>query len=158
MNGYGELSLRAGGRPIRVGLALAALTALVAGVAAGLGVTRAEEWGIISGVVGAGTVLGAFAVLGRRVQAGPAGLRFRTLLRWRRLDWKEIAGFEDLRVDSSDPRLRSTNLRVAARLRDGALVVLPVPYLAAEEAGTFHEETARLRALRRGYADDTSPG
>ncbi|MFI7244672.1 hypothetical protein [Streptomyces qinglanensis] len=90
------------------------------------------------------------------MQAGPAGLRFRTLLRWRRLEWTEIAGFEDLQVDSNDPRLRSINLRVAARLRDGTLVVLPVPYLAAEESRTFHEEAARLPALRRGYADDAS--
>ncbi|MEU3190894.1 hypothetical protein ABZ686_09685 [Streptomyces sp. NPDC006992] len=95
-----------------------ALTALAAGVAAKLGAAQAEEWGITSAVVGAATAPGALTVLGRRVQSGPAGLRFRTVLRWRRPEWDEIVGSEDLGVDSSDPRLRSTNLRVAARLRD----------------------------------------
>ncbi|MFD8609497.1 hypothetical protein [Streptomyces sp. NPDC059631] len=102
------------------------------------------------------TVVGALTMLGRRVEAGPTGLRFRTLLRWHRLEWDAIVSFEDVRVEAGDPRLHSTNLRVAARLRGGAVAWLPVPHVGAAEVRSFEEQVAQLRALRRRYSRDTS--
>ncbi|PWI04883.1 hypothetical protein DIZ27_42650 [Streptomyces sp. NWU339] len=155
MTDHGELSLRAGGKSVRVAIALSALAAIAAGVAAGLGVAQADTWGILSGAIAVATVTGALTLLGRRVEAGPAGLRFRTVLRWHRLEWDEIVHFEEVRVDSSDPRNRSTHLRVAAKLRGGAVVFLPVPYLDTAEAPPFEEQVAQLRALRRRYSRGT---
>ncbi|MET8563811.1 hypothetical protein ABZV75_25790 [Streptomyces flaveolus] len=57
---------------------------------------------------------------------------------------------------SSDPRLRSTSLRVAARPRGGAVVFRPVPYLGAAEVRTFEEQVPEPRALRRRYSRDTT--
>lgn len=135
---------------------LSALAAIAAGVAAALGVAQAEQWGILSGTIGVATVMGALTMLGRRVEAGPAGLRFRTVLRWHRFQWDEIVSFEEARVEGSDPRLHNTNLRVAVHLRGGAVVWLPVPYVDAAEVRSFEEQVAQLRALRRRYSRDTS--
>ncbi|MFE2580325.1 hypothetical protein [Streptomyces sp. NPDC059378] len=156
MTDHGELSLRSGGKSLRVAIALSALAAIAAGVAAGLGVAQAEKWGILSGVIGVATVAVALTMLGRRVEAGPAGLRFRTVLRWHRLEWDEIVSFEDVRVAASDPRLHSTNLRVVVELRGGAVVWLPVPYVDAADVRSFEEQIAQLRALRRRYSRDIS--
>ncbi|NUR04413.1 MAG: hypothetical protein HOY79_50295 [Streptomyces sp.] len=138
-------------------IASCALAAIAAGVVAGLGVAYADQWGVLSGTLGVASVLSAFAVLGRRVEAGPAGLRFRTVLRWHRLEWEQIARFEDVRVAAADHRFHHTSLRVAARLRDGAVVWLPVPYVGAEEVRSVEEQVARLRALRRRYSREVTP-
>ncbi|WP_409469950.1 hypothetical protein [Streptomyces sp. HC307] len=156
MTDHGELSLRAGGKSVRVAIALSALAAIATGAWAGLGVAQADKWGILSGTIGVLTVVSALAVPGRRVEAGPAGLRFRTVPRWHRLEWDEIVRFEDVRVDNSDPRVRGTNLRVAAKLRGGAVVFLPMPYVGAADVRTFEEQVAQLRALRRRHSRDTS--
>jgi hypothetical protein len=153
---HGELSLRAGGKSVRVAIALSALAAIATAAAAGLGVAQADKWWILSGAIAVATVTGAITLLGRRVEAGPAGLRFRTMLRWHRLEWDEIVHFEEVRVDGSDPCIRSSNLRVAVKLRGGAVAWLPVPYLGAAEAPSFEDQVAQLRALCRRYSRGTS--
>lgn len=55
-------------------------------------------------------------------------------------------------MDGSDSRSRSTDLRVAAKLRGGAVVFLPVPYVGAAEERSFEEQVAQLRALRSRYS------
>ena len=129
---------------------------MATGVVAGLGVARAEQWGILSGTIGVATVVSAVMMLGRRVDAGPAGLRYRTVLRWHRLGWDEIVRLDEVRVDSADRRMHSTNLRVAVELRGGAVVWLPVPYVGAAEWRSFEQQVAQLRALRRRYSGGTS--
>ncbi|MFF3512476.1 hypothetical protein [Streptomyces sp. NPDC002573] len=156
MNDHGELSLRAGGRTLRVAIAVSALAAIATGATAGLGVAQADKWGILSGTIAVATVMCAVGLLGRRVEAGPAGLRYGTVLRWHRLEWHEIARFENVRVAALDHRVRSTALRVAVKLREGSAVRLPVPYMGAEEMQSFEEQVARLRALRRRCSRDTS--
>ncbi|MEF9908585.1 hypothetical protein [Streptomyces sp. P9-A2] len=157
MAGHDELSLRMGGASARWATALSATVAVAAGVAAGLGVPDAEKWGVLSGTVGVGAVGYALGVLRRRVEAGPDGLRIRAMLRWRRLEWDEILRLEDLPI-AADPRARSgPRLRVAAMLRDGSVVWLPVPYVGAADAGGFEKQLTQLRAVHRRYARST-PG
>ncbi|MFF3469338.1 hypothetical protein [Streptomyces sp. NPDC002619] len=156
MAGNGDLCLRSGGKSARLVTALCALVAIVAGGAAGLGVPQSDKWGILSATVGVMTVAYALGVLRRRVEAGPDGLRFRTVLRWRRLAWDEILRFEDLRVLPGDPRLHTRpNLRVVTKLRSGAIVWLPVPYFGADGTQLFEAQLAQLRALRRRYSRST---
>ena len=152
VTGHAELSLRWQGRSARWWHAFAALGAAAAGVAAGLGAPGAQTWGILAAIVGMGAATGALWLLRRRVEAGPDGLRFRTVLRWRQLAWQDIARFEDLRVEGADPRRRSTELRVAARLRDGSTVSLPVPWMGPAEMSVFEKQLSQLRALHRRYA------
>ncbi|MBG7697819.1 PH domain-containing protein [Streptomyces sp. MC1] len=64
--------------------------------------------------------MSALAVLGRRLDAGPDGLRFRTVLRWRRLEWDEIVGFEDVRQQRSPPPQHQSPCRGQARCRTSA--------------------------------------
>ncbi|WP_445524914.1 PH domain-containing protein [Streptomyces cyslabdanicus] len=94
-------------------------------------------------------------MLRRRVEAGPDGLRFRTVLRWRRLKWDEIVRLEDLRVAAADPRLRHQNLRVAATLHDGSTIWLPVPWVGAADIRDFEKQLSQLRALHHRYARST---
>ncbi|MBP0457056.1 PH domain-containing protein [Streptomyces montanisoli] len=152
MTGHAELSLRWQGKSARWWTAFAALAAAAAGVAAGLGAPDAQTWGILAAIVGMAAVGSAISMLRRRVEAGPDGLRYRTVVRWRRLAWEDIARFEDLLVDGADPRFRSTELRVAARLRDGSTVSLPVPWMGPAEMGVFAKQLSQLRALHRRYA------
>lgn len=152
VTGHAELSLRWQGKAARWWTAFAALGAAAAGVAAGLGVPDAQTWGILAAIVGMGAATGALWLLRRRVEAGPDGLRYRAVLRWRRLAWQDIARFEDLRVNGADPRFRSTELRVAARLCDGSTVSLPVPWMGPAEMGVFEKQLSQLRALHRRYA------
>ncbi|GGJ50295.1 hypothetical protein [Streptomyces brasiliensis] len=152
---HAELSLRWEGKSARWWTALAVLFAVAAGVAARLGVPDAQDWGILSAGVGVGAVSCALGMLRRRVEAGPDGLRFRTVLRWRRLEWDEIDRFEDLRVAAADPRVRRPELRVAATLRDGSMVSLPVPWVGAADAGDFEKQLSQLRALHRRYRRST---
>jgi hypothetical protein len=147
-----ELSLRWEGKSARWWTAVSVLFAVAAGVAARLGAPHTRDWGVLSGVVGTGAVSCALGMLRRRVEAGPDGLRYRTVLRWRRLEWDEIVRFEDLRVASADPRLSTPNLRVAATLRDGSTVSLPVPWVGAADMGDFEKQLSQLRALHRRYA------
>jgi hypothetical protein len=149
-----ELSLRWGGKSARWWTALAVLFAVAAGVAARLGAPDAQDWGILSACVGSAAALGV-GLLRRRVEAGPDGLCFRTVLRWRRLEWDEIVRFEDLRVDSADSRISTPNLRVAATLRDGSTVSLPVPWVGAADVGDFEKQLSQLRALHRRYRRST---
>lgn len=159
MTGHGELSLRWGGRTARLLTASAVLFALAAGIAAGLGVPNAQDWGILSAGVGVAAVGGAIGTLRRRVEAGPDGLRIRTVLRWRRLKWDEIVRFEDLRVASADPRSpNGPSLRVAAALRDGSVVWLPVPWLGTADTGDFEKQLSQLRALHHRYAARSTRG
>ncbi|WP_177198721.1 PH domain-containing protein [Streptomyces colonosanans] len=155
MAGHAELSLRWEGKSARWWTALSALFAVAAGGAARLGAPGAQDWGIISAIVGVGAVGCALGLLRRRVEAGPDGLRFRTVLRWRRLEWDEIVRLEDLRVAAADPRVRRSNLRVAATLRDGSMVSLPVPWVGAADVGDFEKQVSQLRALHRRYARST---
>ena len=128
---------------------------IATGVAAGLGAPDAETWGVLSGIVAVGTVGCALGALRRRVEAGPDGLRIRAVLRWRRLEWGEIVRLEDLRI-AADPRARSgPRLRVAATLRDGSVVWLPVPFVGAADVASFEEQVAQLRAAQRRYARGT---
>ncbi|MFE4425284.1 hypothetical protein, partial [Streptomyces sp. NPDC056817] len=155
MASHDELSLRWGGKSARWATALSALVAVAAGVAAALGVPNAEQWGVISGVVGVAAVGCALGMLRRRVEAGPDGLRIRAVLRWRRLKWDEIVHLEGLRI-AADPRARSgERLRVAATLRDGSVVWLPVPFVGAADTAGFERELAQLRAVQRRYARST---
>jgi Bacterial PH domain len=155
MGDHDELSLRWGGRSARWWTALAALGAVAAGVEAGLGASDATQWGALSGAMGMGAVGCALGVLRRRVEAGPDGLRFRAVLRWRGLKWDEIVRLEDLRVASTDPRIRTPNLRVSARLRDGSTVPLPVPWTGAADMADFEKQLRQLRAVHRRYAGDS---
>ncbi|GAB1333223.1 hypothetical protein ACE1SV_75620 [Streptomyces sennicomposti] len=143
--------MRWGGKPARWWTALAALAAVAAGVAAGLGVPDAQKWGVFSGTVGVGAVGFALGMLRRRVEAGPDGLRLRAVLRWRQLKWDEIVRLEDLRVAAADPRVRQSNLRVAATLHDGSTVPLPVPWAGATDVVDFEKQVSQLRALHRRY-------
>ncbi|WP_078966820.1 PH domain-containing protein [Streptomyces sp. WM6378] len=155
MTDHVELSLRWEGKSARRWIAVCVLFAVAAGVAACLGVPDARDWGILSGVVGASAAGCVLGMLRRRVEAGPDGLRFRTVLRWRRLEWNEIARLEDLRVAAADTRIRTPNLRVAATLRDGSMVSLPVPWAGAADVGDFEKQLSQLRALHRRYSRST---
>ncbi|MEU3343681.1 hypothetical protein ABZ723_01505 [Streptomyces sp. NPDC006700] len=152
-----EVSLRWEGNSARWATALATLAAVAAGVAAGFGGPDAEKWGILSGTVGVGAVGCALGMLRRRVEAGPDGLRFRAMLRWRRLKWDEIVHLEGLRI-AADPRARSgERLRVAATLRDGSVVWLPVPFVGAADTRGFEKDLALLREVRRRHTGGTRP-
>ncbi|MFE7414822.1 hypothetical protein [Streptomyces laurentii] len=155
MNDQAELSLRWEGKAARWWTAAALLFAVGAGVAAGLGAPWAQKWAIAAGLVGTAAVSGMIGMFRRRVEAGPDGLRFRAVLGWRRLEWDEIVRFEDLRVDSAGDRLRTSNLRVAAMLRDGSVVSLPLPWVGAESARDFEQQLSQLRALHRRYRHST---
>ena len=150
-----EVSLRWEGASARRWTALSALFAAAAGVAAFLGVPDARKWGSVSAIVGVLVVSCALGMLRRRVEAGPDGLRFRAVLRWRRLDWDEIVRLEDLRTAALDSRSRQSELRVAATLRDGSTVALPVPWAGAGDVAEFEKQVSRLRALHHRYARDT---
>ena len=139
-------------------IASCALAAIPTGAVAGLGVAHADQWAVLSGTLGVAAVASAVAMLGRRVEAGPAGLRFRTVLRWHRLEWDDIVRFEDVRIAAADHRFHHTNLRVAAELRDGTVVWLPVPYVGAEEVRSVEQQVAQLRALHRRYSRSSSAG
>jgi hypothetical protein len=155
MAGDAELLLRWEGKSARWWTALFALFAVATGVAARLGVPDAEKWGVFSASAGVGAVGCVLGMLRRRVEAGPDGLRFRAVLRWRRLKWDEIVRFEDLRVAAVDHRMRRPNLRVAAALRDGSMVSLPVPWGGVADVGDFEKRLSQLRALHRRYARST---
>jgi hypothetical protein len=155
MADHDELLLQWEGKSARWWTALSALVAVAAGVAAGIGVPDAAKWGVLSGTVGVGAVACALGMLRRRVEAGPDGLRFRAVLRWRRLKWDEIVRLEGLRVAAVDSRVRSPNLRVAATLRDGSTVWLPVPWAGAADMGNFEKQLSQLRALHHRYAHST---
>ncbi|MDT6987324.1 hypothetical protein ACFSUJ_24935 [Streptomyces lusitanus] len=90
-------------------------------------------------------------MLRRRVEAGRDGLRFRTVLRWRTLEWDDILRLEDLRVAAPDSRIRTPSLRVAAALRDGSVVSLPVPWTGAADADDFERQLSQLRTLHVRY-------
>ncbi|MEU3078197.1 hypothetical protein [Streptomyces laurentii] len=151
MNDQAELSLRGEGKAARWWTAAALLFAVVAGVVAGVGVPGAQKWGIAAGLVGIGAVSGAVAMFRRRVEAGPDGPRFRAVLGWRRLAWDEIVRFEDLRVASSDSRIKEPNLRVAVALRDGTSVALPVPWAGSDGVRGFEQDLSRPRAVHARY-------
>ncbi|MFB7600921.1 PH domain-containing protein [Streptomyces sp. NPDC056160] len=155
MAGRTELSLRSGGRTERLVTASAALAAIAAGVAAGLGVPQSDKWAVLCVVIAVAAVGYALGMLMRRVEAGPDGLRYRTVLRWHRLEWEEILRFEDLRVQPADSRSRGTHLRVSAKLHGDALVWLPLPYAGEADTRTFEAQLAELRALHRRYAHRT---
>ncbi|MET9171568.1 PH domain-containing protein [Streptomyces misionensis] len=152
MADHAELSLRWGGQSARWWTAALALVAVAAAVAASLGVPGAEKLAIFAGVVGVGVLGCGLGMLRRRVEAGPKGLRLRAVLRWRRLDWDEIVRLEGLRVAAVDSRVRSSNLRVVATLRDGSTVPLPVPWVGADDMGEFERQLSRLRAVQHRYA------
>ncbi|MEV5235535.1 hypothetical protein [Streptomyces pseudogriseolus] len=86
-------------------------------------------------------------MLRRRVEEGPDGLRFRTGLRWRTLEWNDILRLEDLRVAAPDSRIRTPSPRIAAAMRDGSVIPLPVPWTGAADADDFEKQLSRLRAL-----------
>ncbi|WP_459754610.1 hypothetical protein [Streptomyces sennicomposti] len=50
---------------------------------------------------------------------------------------------------AADPRVRQSNLRVAATLRDGSTVPLPVPWAGATDVVDFEKQVSQLRALHR---------
>ncbi|WP_158710326.1 PH domain-containing protein [Streptomyces sp. NRRL F-5126] len=152
MDSHAELSLRWQGRSARWWTAFAALAAVAAGVAAGLGAPDAQTFEIISLIVGASVVGGAVGLFRRRVEAGPDGLRYRAVARWRRLAWADIARFEDLQMNDVGWRTRSTELRVEAKLRDGSSVSLPVPWMGPAERSVFDKQLFQLRSLHRRYA------
>ncbi|MFF2519521.1 PH domain-containing protein [Streptomyces sp. NPDC058086] len=137
------------------GRLLAALAAIGAGVAAGLGVPGRDQWVGCSSVLAAGTLITAFGFLGRRLEAGQDGLRYRTVLRWHRLEWDEIDRFEDVRVQAGDRRLSTHNLRVVAKLRSGEAVWLPVPYAGSVDAFSFEDQLRDLRAAHLHYRPGT---
>jgi hypothetical protein len=142
-----ELVLRWEGTAARWWTAGTLLFAVVAGCAAGWGVEPVLDWAVLA-VLAGGAALGCAAgLLRRRLEAGPDGLRFRMVVRWRRLGWGEIVRFEDLRVSSAHARVRTPAMRVAALLRDGSLVMLPVPLTGAADAHVFEKQLSRLRAL-----------
>ncbi|MGW4391782.1 PH domain-containing protein [Streptomyces sp. NPDC004685] len=93
----------------------------------------------------------AFGFLLRRVEAGPDGLRYRTVLRWHRLEWDEIVRLQEIQVMPNDRRQKTPNVRVEATLRSGEAVRLPVPWFGAVDAITFEGELRKLRAVRRHY-------
>ena len=154
MDDHDVLSLRWEGKSARRWTALAALVAVAAGVAAGLGAPGATKLAVLSAIVGVGALGCALGMLRRRVEAGPDGLRFRAVLRWRRLDWDEIVRLEDLRTAALDSRSRQSELRVAATLRDGSTVALPVPWAGAGDVAEFEKQVSRLRALHHRYTRD----
>lgn len=86
---------------------MAALFAVAAGAAAGRGASNARNGGVLSACVGVAAVGCAHGMLRRRVEEGPDGLRFRTALRWRTLEWNDIHRLEDLRVAAPDSRIRT---------------------------------------------------
>ncbi|MGW1759634.1 PH domain-containing protein [Streptomyces mirabilis] len=155
MTSNAELSFRILGASARWATALAALAAIGAGVAAGLGVPGHDQWVGCSSVLAAGTLITAFGFLGRRLEAGQDGLRYRTVLRWHRLEWDEIDRFEDLRVQPGDRRLSTHNLRVVAKLRSGEAVWLPVPYAGSVDAFSFEDQLRALRAAHHHYRPGT---
>ncbi|MHB9861023.1 PH domain-containing protein [Streptomyces sp. YIM S03343] len=148
MESHAELSLRWQGKSVRWWIAGVALFAVAAGVAARRGVPDAQDWGIFSGLAGVAVVSTALGMFRRRVEAGPDGLRFRTVLRWRRLRWDEIVCLEDLRVAGAE---QGPQLRVAARLLDGSMVPLPVPWVGVDDATDFERQLSQLRALHHRY-------
>ncbi|MFB6955845.1 hypothetical protein ACFCYB_02135 [Streptomyces sp. NPDC056309] len=96
-------------------------------------------------------------MLGRRMEAGPDGPQVRAVPRWRRLERDEIVRSEGLPI-AAVPRVRSgERLRVAATLRDGSVVWLPLPFAGAADAVGFEKDLARLRAVQRRYARGTRP-
>ncbi|MFC9669689.1 PH domain-containing protein [Streptomyces sp. NPDC056949] len=146
-----ELTLRYGGTSARWWTALAALAAIAMGGAAGLGGSDANQWAAASACVGAGALFVVFGFLLRRVEAGPDGLRYRTVLRWHRLEWDEIVRLQEIQVMPNDKRQKTPNVRVEATLRSGEAVRLPVPWFGAVDAITFEGELRKLRAVRRRY-------
>lgn len=146
-----ELTLRYGGTSARWWTAVAALAAIAMGGAAALGGPDANQWAAASACVGAGALFSAFGFLLRRVEAGPDGLRYRTVLRWHRLEWDEIVRLQEIQVMPNDKRQKTPNVRVEVTLRSGEAVRLPVPWFGAVDAITFEGELRKLRAVRRRY-------
>jgi hypothetical protein len=145
-----ELSLRWAGATARWWIAGGALFALAAGVAAGRGVSPAADWAIMAVLAGGLSALSAVGLVRRRLEAGPDGVRFRTVLRWRRLGWDEISRFEDLRMTSDKPRLRA-----GVVLSDGSRVLLPVPLTGAVDAHVFERQLSELRSLHSRHRHST---
>jgi hypothetical protein len=137
-----ELSLQWAGAVARWWTAGAGLFAVAAGGAAGWGVAPAGDWAILAVLAGGLAVAGGVGLLRRRLEAGPDGVRFRMVVRWRRLGWDEIVRFEDLRMTSDKSRMRA-----GVVLRDGSRVLLPVPLTSAVDAHVFEKELSQLRAL-----------
>jgi hypothetical protein len=134
------------------GTGLCALAAIGAGVAAGLGVPGRGEWASLSAAFLLTVCLTTSVSLLRRLEAGPGGLRFRTSLRWTRLEWDEITGFEQRQVQPGGSFAGTQLLRAVAVLRGGDTVWLPLPYAYAEDASTFEDDLRALNALHRRYA------
>jgi hypothetical protein len=152
MAGDEGLSLRRNSPVARGVTALCALVAVGTGVAGGLGALgQATDWMPLCGGCLMTVYVATTMSLLRRVEAGPAGLRFRTSFRWTRLEWNEIAGFEERRVQPGDRNLSTYHLRTVARLRTGEDVWLPLPYVRDQDAFGFEDDLRALRAVRRRY-------
>ncbi|WP_329119820.1 PH domain-containing protein [Streptomyces sp. NBC_01465] len=151
MAGNDEFTLRYGGATARWIHALAGLVAVGAGAAAGLGAPDGSQWSAYAVVIGGTAVGSAFGFLLRRVEAGPDGLRYRTVLRWHRLEWDEIVRLESIQVMPRDKRRKVPNLRVDVRLRNGEEVRLPLPWAGQADPYAFEDQMRRLHAVRRRY-------
>jgi hypothetical protein len=151
MAGDGELTFSRMRGTALWGTALCVLATIGTGIAAGLGVPERNDWTALSMGLGLTVCLTTTVSLRRRLEAGPNGLRFRTAFRWSRLEWDEIAGFEERRVGPGDRRLSAYHLRAVATLRNGDAVWLPLPYVRAQDAFSFEDDLRALRAARRRY-------
>ncbi|MEV7321928.1 PH domain-containing protein [Streptomyces sp. NPDC093970] len=144
----------------RAHFVLVALTVLAVGSAIALSHSRAR---VVAGLAAAAMVavyIGCATVgFQRGLVADRGGLRFRTVLRWRRLAWSEVAGIERAQVKWADSGRRGERLRAVAVLRDGSRVPLPLPYGTTQQKHPFEEELLRLQAAhdRFGGRSDRSP-
>ncbi|MFE0177539.1 PH domain-containing protein [Streptomyces sp. NPDC059002] len=151
MSEKSELSLRPRWRRnVRVLAVLCVLATAVSAALAACGVPAVEFWAVLA-VCLACTTAFCPVWLRRRLDADAAGLRFRSLWRWRRIEWDEIAR---LGVVEKDHGRGGRTRHVAAELRHGGrLVRLPLPYGTAPFDEIFDDELARLRALHRRHTD-----
>ncbi|MFG2790104.1 hypothetical protein [Streptomyces sp. NPDC048419] len=88
----------------------------------------------------------------RGLVADREGLRFRTILRWRRLAWIEVARIERMQVEWADSARRGDRLRAVAVLHDGSRVALPLPYGTTQRRHPYEEEMLELQAACERFA------
>jgi hypothetical protein len=150
-----NLTLRFGGKSARWATAGVFLAGIGTGAAAILRAPYANQWSALSACCGLGAIWVAFGFFGRRVDAGPDGLRYRTVIRWHRLAWDEILRLETIQVMPNDKRSTTPNLRVEAELRSGEAVRLPVPWAGMGDPFAFEDQMRALRKVRRRYTEAT---
>ncbi|MFF9593574.1 PH domain-containing protein [Streptomyces sp. NPDC014646] len=94
--------------------------------------------------------IGALRLATAQVDADAHGLRFGTLLRRRRIPWRDVAGLHVHRKYANHHRIREVR-RIGVVLRDGLRWLLPLPHAFSADAPDFDATLDALLALHRRY-------